>query len=188
MSHVGIALYNPKYAHNVGAVLRAASCWGAHSVTFNGQRIIKEILDKGRIPREERLRGYKHVGLYHQPDPIEFLCEQHKDVIPIGVEFRENTECLFDFEHPENALYVFGPEDGSLDRQQLTRCHRFVTIPTLHCTNLSAAVYTLLYDRCLKAYWNSGVRPRDLEVADVAEENNVALFVKSMEKMLAAAG
>ena len=51
---------------------------------------------------------------------------------------------LIDFDHPERALYVFGPEDGSLDRAVLAQCHRFLVIPTKHCTNLSAAVYTVL--------------------------------------------
>ncbi|MFL6071848.1 MAG: hypothetical protein ACJ73S_00340 [Mycobacteriales bacterium] len=32
-------------------------------------------------------------------------------------------------------------------RAVLARCHRFVVIPTRHCTNLSAAVYTVLHDR-----------------------------------------
>jgi tRNA C32,U32 (ribose-2'-O)-methylase TrmJ len=57
---------------------------------------------------------------------------------------------LIDFEHPEPALYVFGAEDGSLGRAVLRLCHRFVVIPTRHCTNLSAAVYTVLYDRHAK--------------------------------------
>lgn len=47
-------------------------------------------------------------------------------------------------------MYLFGPEDGSLDRAILGLCHRFVVIPTRHCTNLAAAVYTVLYDRHAK--------------------------------------
>jgi hypothetical protein len=44
------------------------------------------------------------------------------------------------FRHPEKAVYIFGPEDGGLDRAWLTRCHRFVRIPTRHCLNLACAV------------------------------------------------
>ena len=54
------------------------------------------------------------------------------------------------FVYPEHALYVFGPEDGSLGRATLAQCHRFLVIPTRHCANLSAAVYTVLYDRDAK--------------------------------------
>jgi len=66
------------------------------------------------------------------------------------VELRKNAESLIEFEHPDNALYVFGPEDGSLDRAVLARCHRFVVIPARHCANLASAVYTVLYDRHAK--------------------------------------
>jgi len=45
---------------------------------------------------------------------------------------------------------VFGPEDGSLGRATLAQCHRFLVIPTRHCANLSADVYTVLYDRHAK--------------------------------------
>jgi hypothetical protein len=33
---------------------------------------------------------------------------------------------------------MFGPEDGSLDRAVLARCHRFLVIPTRHCTKPQA--------------------------------------------------
>ena len=68
----------------------------------------------------------------------------------MAVELRRNAESLIDFVHPEHALYVFGPEDGSLGRATLAQCHRFLVIPTRHCANLSAAVYTVLYDRHAK--------------------------------------
>ena len=45
---------------------------------------------------------------------------------------------------------MFGPEDGSLGRATLAQCYRFLVIPTRHCANLSAAVYTVLYDRHAK--------------------------------------
>jgi hypothetical protein len=56
---------------------------------------------------------------------------------------------LVDPKFPHN-VYVFGPEDGSLGRATLAQCHRFVVIPTRHGVNLSAAVYTVLYDRHAK--------------------------------------
>ena len=49
-----------------------------------------------------------------------------------------------------HALQVFGPEDGSLGRATLAQCHRFLVILTRHCANLSATVYTVLYDRHAK--------------------------------------
>ena len=69
---------------------------------------------------------------------------------PVAVELRRNAESLIEFVHPEHALYVFGPEDGSLGRATLAQCHRFLVIPARHCANLPAAVYTVLYDRHAK--------------------------------------
>jgi hypothetical protein len=51
--------------------------------------------------------------------------------------------------HPEDALYVFGPEYGGLPKPVRLLRHRFVVIPTHHCLNL-AAVNVALYDRRLK--------------------------------------
>lgn len=75
-------------------------------------------------------------------------------VIPVAVEFRPNSENLFKFQHPENPVYVFGPEDGSLERDVLTKCHRFVCIDTAECLNLAVAVGTMLYDYRLKEFQN----------------------------------
>ena len=89
------------------------------------------------------MRGYKSVELRQ----YDYFIDQFADVTPVAVELKQSAEQLPDFEHPENALYVFGPEDGSLPRAFAQHCHRFLVIPTQHCTNLAGAVYTILYDR-----------------------------------------
>jgi tRNA(Leu) C34 or U34 (ribose-2'-O)-methylase TrmL len=68
----------------------------------------------------------------------------------VAVELTQNAELLTHFDHPENALYVFGPEDGSLGQVILRHCHRFLAIPAAHCLNLAAAVNVVLYDRRMK--------------------------------------
>jgi tRNA(Leu) C34 or U34 (ribose-2'-O)-methylase TrmL len=93
------------------------------------------------------MRGYQEVEL-RQSDA--FFDAFDRDVVPVAVEVRAGSESLIDFDHPDQALYVFGAEDGSLGRAVLRLCHRFLVIPTRHCTNLSAAVYTTLYDRHAK--------------------------------------
>lgn len=60
---VKLALINTKFPHNVGAVLRAASCYGVQEVCFSGKRVADRILADKRIPREERMRGYRDVDL-----------------------------------------------------------------------------------------------------------------------------
>jgi tRNA(Leu) C34 or U34 (ribose-2'-O)-methylase TrmL len=141
-----IVLVDPKFPHNVGAAVRAASCYGLGQVWFTGERV-HLVGERGyRLPREERMRGYQEVELRHSDRPFDASAA----AVPVAVELRHNAEPLITFEHPDSAVYVFGPEDGSLDRAVLGLCHRFVVIPTRHCTNLSAAVYTVLYDRHAK--------------------------------------
>ena len=149
-----VALTNPKYPHNVGAAVRAASCYGFKQVWFSGDRVKHEIEKTGRLPREERMRGYKDVELYHG----DYFFDAFDDVVPVAIELVKGAENLVEFDHPENALYVFGPEDGSINSVTLRHCHRFVKIPTHHCLNLSTAVATVLYDRHLKRVW-SGLEP-----------------------------
>lgn len=147
-----IALVNPKFSHNVGAAVRAASCFGAKQVWWTGNRVRLDA--KKRLPREERMKGYKDVEL-RQFDQVYDMFDA--DVVPVAIELRKNSEALQTFVHPEKALYVFGPEDGSLSGTHLSRCHRFVVIPTRHCVNLSAAVYIILYDRFMKEFPNASI-------------------------------
>jgi len=141
-----IILVNPKFPHNVGAAVRAASCFGVRQVWYTGDRVAMELEKTRRLPREERMKGYKDVELRQ----FEYPFDEFEDAVPVAVELRQNSELLPQFEHPEKAVYVFGPEDGGLTQVHLKLCHRFVVIPTHHCVNLSAAVYLMLYDRMLK--------------------------------------
>lgn len=149
-----VCLINPKYTANVGAIQRAASCYDVKQVWFTGNRIKLE--EGERLPREERMKGYKNVDLIQYDYPFDHF---GKGVTPVAIELLPNSENLFDFEHPENALYVFGPEDGSIPQVMRQHCHRFVVIPSRHCLNLAAAVYTVLYDRKMKQYQKTGIMP-----------------------------
>jgi tRNA(Leu) C34 or U34 (ribose-2'-O)-methylase TrmL len=120
-------LINPKYPHNVGAAVRAASCYGIGQVWFTGDRVQLIGERRFRLPREERMRGYQDVDLRHSDLPFEAFDAR---AVPVAVELRRSAESLIDFVHPEHAVYVFGPEDDSLDRAVLRVCHRFVAIPT----------------------------------------------------------
>lgn len=142
-----LALVNPKYAHNVGAALRAASCFGATRIWWTGRRVTLDVAAGQRLPREERMKGYRDVAMVRDD---RFFDRLDPGVVPVAVELRPGAECLLDFEHPARACYVFGPEDGSIPRPALACCHRFVILPTRHCVNLAAAAYLVLYDRLAK--------------------------------------
>ncbi len=166
-----VLLIDPKYAHNVGAVVRAASCYGIRQVWFTGERVTLEIKARKRAPREERMRGYKDVQLINADYPFDAF---GRGIVPVAVEIRPGAEPLPLFEHPENALYVFGPEDSSIPPAILRHCHRFVIIPSRHCLNLAASVYTVIYDRMVKRYM-AGLD----ELPSLAEDRG---FVCDMER------
>jgi len=144
-----IILTNPKYDHNVGAALRACSCFGLSQLWWTGNRV--RLDGKKRLPREERMKGYKDVEMIQFDFPFD---QFPQGSTPVAIELRDNSELLTDFEHPENPVYVFGPEDGSISSTMMRHCHRFVKIPIRHCANLGAAVYMVLYDRMLKQVMN----------------------------------
>lgn len=146
-----VLLIDPKYPHNVGNVLRACSVLGATRLGWTGGRVDAA----GRLPREERMRAYQNIQWGRWPKMLDALIEL--GVTPVCVEVWPTGEPLPTFVHPENALYVFGPEDGSVPKGVRTACHRFVRIPGIRprqpsCLNLAAAVNVVLYDRIAKAW------------------------------------
>jgi tRNA(Leu) C34 or U34 (ribose-2'-O)-methylase TrmL len=147
---VALLLLNPKYPHNVGGAVRAAAIFCDRPLLiWTGPRVNGPSDEAGfRLPREERLRTYRHVTFEHH-HPVLARPAEHT---PICVEFDPSAEGLVEFEHPERPLYVFGPEDGSVSKGMRTACHRFVRIPGHTCLNLAAAVNVVLYDRLVKRH------------------------------------
>jgi tRNA(Leu) C34 or U34 (ribose-2'-O)-methylase TrmL len=145
-----LVMCDPRDPFNVGAAVRAASCFGVSQVWVTGRRCAETVWGQKRIPREERIKGFRDVDILLDDGPLAYF----PGAVPVAVELLPNSENLLTFEHPENAVYVFGPEDGSLPPNMRGLCHRRVFIPTRHCTNLGAAIYLLLYDRLMKRYWN----------------------------------
>jgi tRNA(Leu) C34 or U34 (ribose-2'-O)-methylase TrmL len=134
-----------KYGHNAASMLRLCSAYGIGQLWLTGDRWA-EGWDK-RMPREERMKAYRDVDVYRCDEPLRAF---RPGVTPVAVEVMPMAETLPFFEHPENAVYVFGPEDGGLPDWARRNCHRHVIIPTDHCLNLATAVATVLYDRRCK--------------------------------------
>lgn len=144
METPAIVLIDPKYPHNVGAAIRACSCFEVKSLVWTGQRV--DPAKYVRLPREERMKGYKRVEFRNHERPLELFAD---NPVPVCVEVFDTSEPLTTFEHPENALYVFGPEDGYVPQVMRRLCHRFVHIPAHFCLNLSASVNVVLAHRLM---------------------------------------
>lgn len=134
-----IGLHMPKNPLNVGSVMRAAGCYGSAIVATSGRRY-------SRAPTDT-MKTYRHLPLIQCDDlrsVIPFDC------VPVAVDLIEGATPLNEYQHPERAFYVFGPEDGTLGPGILEWCRDVIYVPTRGCMNLAAAVNVVLYDRDAK--------------------------------------
>lgn len=140
-AHIG--LVNPKSPANVGMVMRAAGCYEATTVFYSGVRF--ERAQKFATDTKDAGRKIALVGVENLLDDIP------QNATLVAIELIEGATPLMDFVHPDNAYYIFGPEDGSIKKELLDHCQHVVYIPTIGCMNLAATVHVVLYDRMAKS-------------------------------------
>ena len=146
MTHIysiNIGLTNPKSPSNVGAVMRAAGCYRVDSVFYTGRRYDRA----ARFNTDTKNVG-RHIPLTQVADLLESVLETVKVVC---VELVEGATPLPDYDHPRQALYIFGPEDGTISQDVIDRADATVYVPTIGCMNLAATVNVVLYDRLVKS-------------------------------------
>lgn len=143
MANVTICLTNPKSPTNVGGVMRAVGCFGANQVLYTGNRY-----DIAKKFHTDTQNVSSSIGLVHVDD---FYEEKPKEVPLVCIELVEGAMPLTDFEHPEDAFYLLGPEDGSVKQEWVDRAEHVVYVPTNGSLNLAATVNVLLYDRLAKS-------------------------------------
>jgi tRNA(Leu) C34 or U34 (ribose-2'-O)-methylase TrmL len=163
-----IGLINPKSPTNVGGVLRAAGCYNANHVFFTGTRYLN-----AKKFHTDTKNVIERIPL----TPIHSL----KDAKPEGatvvvIELIEGATPLPEFTHPDNAFYIFGPEDGSISKDILTWCDEVVYVPTIGCMNLAATCNVVLYDRLAKL---GGVESSDSTIIQSRDTNNKMSWKKA---------
>jgi len=144
---VCIGLINPKSPDNVGAVMRCAGNFKADRVFYTGKRYPLALQRNPAAPDMSR-KISEDIPLSSVTCLIEAAPGNMKIVC---VEFAENATPLPEYQHPENAFYIFGPEDGGISQQVLDKANAVVYVPTNGCMNLSATVNVVLYDRMTKS-------------------------------------
>lgn len=159
-----LGLVNPKSPENVGMVMRAAGCYEASKVFYTGTRF-----DRARKFFTDTKNSHEKIPLKHTEDLISILPEDAKIV---AVELVEGATPLMHFNHPEQAFYIFGPEDGSLSQAVLDACDYVVYIPTIGCMNLAASVNVVLYDRLAKSL---GTAIEDRPITENQDTNSRAV-------------
>ncbi|MCP3849809.1 MAG: RNA methyltransferase [Gammaproteobacteria bacterium] len=144
--NVCVGLSNPKSPDNVNSVRRAAGNFQVNSIFYTGTRYPRAVrlnpatTDRSRdISRD--IPVTEVANLLDIADNLKVIC----------IEFAEDAIALPDFQHPDNALYVFGPEDGTLTQEIIDKADAVVYVPTQGCMNLAATVNVVLYDRLSKS-------------------------------------
>ena len=92
-----------------------------------------------KVSKDIALTGVENL-IDDTPDDLDIVC----------IEFAENAIALPAYQHPRDALYIFGPEDGTISQNIIDRADAVVYVPTVGCMNLAATVNVVLYDRLAK--------------------------------------
>ncbi|TVV42222.1 RNA methyltransferase [Thalassolituus sp. C2-1] len=161
---VYLGLENPKDAGNVGSVLRALGCYQADGIFYTGSRYDRAVKHS---PDTRNVAQIAHVdSLLMAKDRL----PEHTSLI--CVELVIGATSLPDFKHPEHALYVFGPEDGSISQDIVRAADEVVYIPTVGCMNLAATVNVVLYDRLAKLGPVKGIKSGDELIKSSRDNRN----------------
>ena len=140
---LGIGLVNPKSPSNVGTIMRAAGCYAVDAVFYSGTRYTMAT------------RFNTDTQAVHERIPLH-ATEDLLASIPAGtrivcVELALGATPLPQYQHADNAFYILGPEDGTIDQHLIDAADDVVYIPTIGCMNLAATVNVVLYDRLAKS-------------------------------------
>lgn len=158
-AHLG--LINPKSPTNMGFILRAAGCYQVTAIAYTGTRHDRAAqfgTDTKRVAQIIPLTAVESI-LDVKPKGAKIIC----------IELVEGAIPLPEFKHPDNAFYIFGPEDGSIDQSIINKADAVVYIPTIGCMNLAATVNVVLYDRLAKS---SNIIANDTLVRSSRDTNN----------------
>jgi tRNA(Leu) C34 or U34 (ribose-2'-O)-methylase TrmL len=142
-AEITLGLTDPKSPSNVGAVMRAAGCYQVDTVLYSGKRYSRAAkfnTDTQSASKKIPLIGVESLA-DNLPEGSKLVC----------VDLIEGAIALPAFKHPKNAMYVFGPEDGTISQMVIDQADAVVYIPTNGCMNLAATVNVLLYDRLAKS-------------------------------------
>ncbi|MGF1650488.1 MAG: RNA methyltransferase [Hyphomicrobiaceae bacterium] len=124
---------------NLGNLMRSAHGFGA-SFTFTIGATYNAL-----EARADTSKGRTHLPHFDWPSVDAMQLPEGCKLV--GIELLETAIDLPSFRHPLRAIYVLGPEKGSLTDQLVARCDYVVKIPTKFCVNVAMAGAIVMYDR-----------------------------------------
>lgn len=182
---VHIGLVNPKSPKNVESVMRLAGNFSVKSVYYSGNRYPRAAKLKPCAVDMSR-KVSKDIPLIQVESLIDdSIIDTQDDLKIVCVEFAENATSLPEYKHPKNALYIFGPEDSTINQQVIDQADDVVYIPTVSCMNLSATVSVVLYDRLAKSSHGATLAAEGNELIRQSRDTNNCLKVNDRKATLA---
>jgi len=123
--------------------MRAAGCYQVDAVRYTGKRYERA----AQFNTDTKNIG-QTIPLIKVNTLLDNISENTKIIC---VELVEGAIPLPEYQHPDNAMYIFGPEDGTISQDVIDKADAVVYIPTIGCMNLAATVNVVLYDRLAKS-------------------------------------
>ena len=142
---IAIGVYRPKIENNIGTLWRAAYLFGAAQIFTIGRRYVPQSSDT--------VQTWRHVPLINYPDMDTFAATRPWNSVLVGIEQVAGvSKPLGEFEHPANAVYLLGAEDGGLPNSVQHYCNYLVEVESVEdtCMNVAMAGSIVLYDRHMK--------------------------------------
>jgi tRNA(Leu) C34 or U34 (ribose-2'-O)-methylase TrmL len=139
--YVGIGILNPKTEQNIGTLWRSAHAFGADFIFVVGARYRRQASDTTKA--ENHIPLYEYESLEDMTEHLPKGCQ----VVPIEIGGRIDLAYA---KHPERAVYLLGPEDGSIPPEFIAKHALSIEIGTALCLNVATAGSLVLYDRYAK--------------------------------------
>lgn len=124
------------------------SAWVHNVKAFGVDKII--MIDKTSFGIGQYYKHTDETIIFERYETLEECMEIYKDSNWIFLEYKEDSEDLLEFKHPDNPIYVVGPDFLSIITEN--EPDYWLKIPMLHHRPLYAhtAMMVVLYDRMIK--------------------------------------
>lgn len=137
---INIIFNQPKFAANIGTIMRSAELFGA-------DKVIVVSTDDNLYHATDTAKSYARIG--YTAHSFDKALNMVRGSTLIAVEMGENATSLHTFAHPNDVTYIFGSEDKGLSDAELSRCNQQIVIPTEKpwSLNVAQAATAVLWDR-----------------------------------------
>ncbi len=140
--YFGIGAEGISKSMNVGSLLRTSHAFGASFFCTIGASV-----DVREMGASDTSGAFGHIPFYEFKNAADLLLPANTALV--AVELVEGAVDLPSFRHPLRAVYVLGPEKGSVSDAMLKRCDHVIKIPMKFCVNVGVAGAIVMYDRLI---------------------------------------